>query len=47
MESLLKIYDEHPDLLTPAQKETVDHHRYISDMMTIEEEYEYEHKYDM
>lgn len=42
MESLLKIYNEHPDLLTPSQLADVMHHRYIHDLMTPEEEQAYE-----
>lgn len=42
MDSLLKIYNEHPDLLTPSQLADVMHHRYIHDLMSPDEEQAYE-----
>lgn len=42
MSVLLETYKSNPSLLTPARMAQVQHHRYINDMMSAEEEAQYE-----
>lgn len=42
MDNLLSIYESTPNILSKAQLTRVNHHRYINDMMTPEEEAQYE-----
>ena len=43
VEALLKIYTENPSILTAAQLEKVQFHRYINNMMSPDEEKEYQY----
>lgn len=40
--ALVEIWRTNPTILSPAQLTRVNHHRYINDMMTVEEEANYE-----
>ncbi len=42
IDSLMELYKLNPSILTPSQLDQINHHRYINDMMTTEEEAEYE-----
>jgi hypothetical protein len=42
IQTLLTIYESTPSILSPSQLAQVQHHRYINDMMSPEEESQYE-----